>query len=69
MAQASHVVGVPVRQNDEIDVGEVNTLRLNVSCEDVWIVACVEQDSLTDDLHERGEAPIFFIAASSPKAS
>ena len=40
------------------DVGEVNTLRLDVSCEDVWIVASVGQDPFTGDLHERGEAPI-----------
>jgi hypothetical protein len=31
-----------VRQDDEIDVSKVNTLRLNVGCEDVWVVACVE---------------------------
>ena len=53
MIQASHVIGVAVRQHHEIDAGEVNALRLDVGCEDVWVVARVEQDSFAGDFHER----------------
>ena len=60
MVQTGHVVGVAVRQDDEIDVGKVNTLGLDVGCEDVPIVAGVEYDSFAGDLHESGEAPILF---------
>ena len=52
------MVGVAVRQDDEIEIGEVNALRLDVGGEDVAVVAGVEQDSLAGDLDERGEAPI-----------
>ena len=49
-----------MRQDDEIQVGEINALRLYVRREDVAIIACVEQDALAGDLYERGEAPVLF---------
>src|SRR5215470_13785883 len=58
MAQTRHVIGVAMRQNDEIKVGEINTLCLYVGRKDIAIIAGIEQDSLTRDLDKRGEAPI-----------
>src|SRR5690349_21405966 len=52
------MIGVAMRQDDEIEVSKVNALRINVGGEYVAIVAGVEQDSLTRHLDERGEAPI-----------
>ena len=58
-----------MRQDDEVDIGEVDALRLDVGREYVGIVACIKKDSFVGDLDERGEAQSFFIAASAPKAS
>src|SRR6266446_7757285 len=58
MAQARHMVRVAMRQDDEIKIGKVNTLRPNVGGEDIAIIASVEKDSLARDLDQRGEAPI-----------
>jgi hypothetical protein len=52
------VVGVAVRQDDEVEIGKVDALRLDVGGKDVAVVAGVEQDSLAGDLDERREALI-----------
>src|SRR4051794_15761960 len=58
VAQAGHMVGVPVRQDDEIEIGEINALCFHVGGKRLTVIASVEQNSLASDLNERGEAPI-----------
>ena len=58
MAQAGHMVGVPVRQDDEIEIGEINALCFHVGGKRLTVIAGVELNSLAGDLNERGEAPI-----------
>src|SRR5215212_446964 len=52
------MVGVPVRQDDEIEIGEINALCFHVRGKRLTVIASVEQNSLASDLNERGEAPI-----------
>ena len=42
MGQPRHVIPMPMRQNNKIQLGEINIFRLYVRCEDVAIIACVE---------------------------
>ena len=63
------MVGVPVRQDDEIEIGEINALCFHVGGKCLTVIASVEQNSLASDLNEREKPQSFFIAASVPKAS
>jgi hypothetical protein len=52
------VVGVAVRDNDEVEFGEVNVEGLGVVLEDFGVVAGVEEDALAVVLDEGGETPV-----------
>ena len=42
-----------MRQNNEIQLGEINVFCLYVRREDVAIIARIEQDAFARDLYER----------------
>jgi hypothetical protein len=58
-----------MRQNYEIEGGEINTLCLYVGRKDIAIIAGIEQDSLTATSTRAEKPQSFVIAASLPKAS
>jgi hypothetical protein len=55
---AAHVIAVPMRHDDEVQLRQVDALGLRVLRQDVRVVAGVEQDALAAIFHQRGVAPI-----------
>ncbi len=52
------MIGVTVRNNDEVEFGEVGVEGLDVVLEDFRVVAGVEEDALAVVLDEGGETPV-----------
>ena len=52
------MVAVAVRHDDEIQLGEIDALGLDVVGEDVRVVAGVEQNPLAVDFDQGGVAPV-----------
>ena len=50
---------MPVRQNDEVDRGQVYVLDLDVVFKNCRVVASVEEDTFACDFDERRITPVF----------
>src|SRR2546425_5198598 len=59
---AAHVIAVPVRHDNEVELRQIDALRLRVLREGVAVVASVEQDALAAVLDQRGIAPVLLHA-------
>ena len=58
MGETRGVIEVAMRDDDEVQLHEINACRLHVLREDLGIVAGVEQDPLPAILDQRGIAPV-----------
>src|SRR5271168_4962331 len=56
--EAGGMVGMTVRNNDKVELGEIDVQGLDVAREDFGIVAGVKEDAFAIVLDERGEAPV-----------
>src|SRR2546426_10668996 len=59
---AAHVIAVPVRHDNEVELRQIDALRLRVLREGVAVVASVEQDALAAVLDQCGIAPVLLHA-------
>src|SRR5437667_9378934 len=62
IGHAAHVIAVPVRHDNEIELRQIDALRLRVLREGVAVVASVEQDTLAAVLDQCGIAPVLLHA-------
>jgi hypothetical protein len=52
------MVGVTVRNNDEVELGEINIESFDVMLKDFGVIAGVKEDPFTVVLNQSGKSPI-----------
>src|SRR6266545_1819232 len=67
VVQACRVVAVTVRDHHEIDGSQIDPQSADILCEDIRVVASVEEDPLPVVLHKSREAPVSSEAGAAPK--
>jgi len=58
ICQATHVIAVPMRHDDEIELGQVDAFGPGVLRKSIAVVSRVAQNALPTVLNERGIAPV-----------
>ena len=58
MRQAAGVIAMPVRKDDGVQIGEVDSDRFGVRLENAFVVSRIEEDPDAFELDERGKSPI-----------
>ncbi len=59
MIKPARVIAVAMRDNCEIELLQVDTLRIDIMREDVSVVASIKQDALAAIFDERRKPPVF----------